>query len=149
MLVCKSSHSRPSRRCGATAIETAFVMLPVILLLCGVFQYGRLLMSWNVLNNAAREGCRNALVNNTKSTIAADIDTLVRAKMGSQLASFTTFSVTVTGTHNGASVAVTNLVAGDFITVTVSGNYKFLNLPIPTPTLTMTSAVTMVCEGAM
>ena len=44
---------------------------------------------------------------------------------------------------------VNSLVAGDFITVTVQGNYKFISLPIPTPTMTMKSAVTMVCEGAM
>ena len=35
------------------------------------------------------------------------------------------------------------------ITVTVSGKYIFINIPlIPTPALTITSAVTMVCEGA-
>ena len=39
----------------------------------GVFEYGRLLMDWNVLNNAAREGCRYALVNNTSTTISTDV----------------------------------------------------------------------------
>lgn len=140
---------RSHRRVGAAALETAIVMLPVILLFCGVFQYGRLLMSWNVLNNAAREGCRYALVNNTKVTIATDVDAVVRATMGTQVNTFTNFSVTVTGTHLGVDTPVNNLVAGDFITVTVQGDYKFISLPIPTPTMTMKSAVTMVCEGAM
>src|SRR5262245_48906522 len=111
--------ARNTKRRGAAALETAIVMLPVILLFCGVFQYGRLLMSWNVLNNAAREGCRYALVNNTKATVASDVDTLVRAKMGSQVAAFTSLTITVTGTHAGATVPVSQLVAGDFITVTV------------------------------
>ena len=31
-----------------------------------VFEYSRLLMDWNLLNNAAREGCRYALANNTE-----------------------------------------------------------------------------------
>ena len=141
--------SRTVGRRGAAALETAMVMLPVILLFCGVFQYGRLLMSWNVLNNAAREGCRYALVNNTSPTIATDVDSVVRATMGGQVNYFTNFSVTVTGTHLGVTTPVNNLVAGDFITVTVTGNYKFINLPIPTPSMTMTSAVTMICEGAM
>ena len=35
----------------------------------GVFEYSRLLMDWNLLNNAAREGCRYALANNTSTTI--------------------------------------------------------------------------------
>ncbi len=146
-MVIRKAHG--ARRVGAAALETAVVMLPVILLMCGVFQYGRLLMSWNVLNNAAREGCRYALVNNTKTTIATDTDAVVRATMGNQVSYYTNFSVTVSGTHNGVATPVNNLVAGDFITVTVTGTYKFINLPIPTPTMTMTSAVTMVCEGAM
>jgi len=124
-------------------------MLPVVLLFCGVFQYGRLLMTWNVLNNGAREGCRYALVNNTKTTIATDVDAVVRATMGSQVSYFNNFSVTVTGMHQGVATPVNNLVAGDFITVTVQGDYKFISLPIPTPSMTMKSAVTMVCEGAM
>jgi Flp pilus assembly protein TadG len=136
-------------RAGAATLEMAMVMLPVILLFCGVFQYGRLLMTWNVLNNGAREGCRYALVNNTKTTIATDVDSVVRTTMGNQVSYFNNFSVTVTGTHLGVTTPVNNLVAGDFITVTVQGDYQFINLPIPTPTMTMKSAVTMVCEGAM
>src|SRR5437764_1152273 len=100
MLVRK--HRSVGRR-GAAALETAIVMLPVVLLFCGVFQYGRLLMSWNVLNNAAREGCRYALVNNTSTTIDTDVDTVVRQTMGGQVNYFTNFSVTVTGTHNGVA----------------------------------------------
>src|SRR5438132_13764544 len=99
------------RRRGAATLETAMVMLPVILLFCGVFQYGRLLMTWNVLNNGAREGCRYALVNNTKATVATDVDSVVRATMGSQVSYFTNFSVTVTGTHLGVDTPVNNLVA--------------------------------------
>ena len=77
------------------------------------------------------------------------MDAVVRATMGTQVSYFTNFSVTISGTHNGVDTPVNNLVAGDFITVTVQGNYKFISLPIPTPTMTMKSAVTMVCEGAM
>ena len=47
----------------------------------GVFEYGRLLMDWNVLNNAAREGCRYALANNTSTTISTDVTTLVTTYM--------------------------------------------------------------------
>ena len=140
---------RRRKRAGAAAIEMAFVIIPVMLFLIGVFQYGRLLMDWNVLNNAAREGCRYALVNNTASTISTDVQNVVTTRMGNETANFTNFTVTVSGSHNGASTAVNNLVAGDMITVTVSGKYKFMSLPlVPTPTLTINSAVTMLCEGA-
>src|SRR5262245_21564760 len=146
-MVIRDRHN--DRRNGAAAVETALVVLPVLLLIFGVLQYGRLLMDWNVLNNAAREGCRYALVNNTSPTISSDVTTLVTNRMGGETKNFTGFTVSISGTHNGVATPVNNLVAGDFITVTVTGQYHFINLPIPGPNvMTMTSAVTMVCEGA-
>ena len=50
---------------GAAAVETAMVMIRMLMFVFGIFEYGRLLMDWNLLNNAAREGCRYALANNT------------------------------------------------------------------------------------
>ena len=49
------------RRPGATAVETALVLIPLTMFVFGVFEYGRLLMTWDLLNNSAREGCRYAL----------------------------------------------------------------------------------------
>jgi Flp pilus assembly protein TadG len=138
------------RRGGATLVETALVMLPLFVLLFGIFEYSRLLMDWNLLNNAAREGCRYALVNNTATTISSDVQGVVTSRMAGEDSHFTGFTVTVSGTHLGASTPVNNLGPGDLITVTLTGNYKFMNIipmvPIPT-TLSITSAVTMVCEG--
>jgi Flp pilus assembly protein TadG len=146
-MIIRKPHSKGRK--AAAAIETAVVMLPVMLLIFGVFQYGRLLADWNILNNAAREGCRYALVNNTSPTITADVQTIVNNRMAIEARSFSGLTVSISGTHQGVATPVNNLVAGDFITVTVTGQYKFLNLPIPTPTsMTITSAVTMVCEGA-
>jgi Flp pilus assembly protein TadG len=141
---------RTSKRSGAAALETALVMIPMVMLLFGVFEYGRLLMDWNLLNNAAREGCRYALVHNTDSTIATDVKNVVLAKMsGRDTASFASFSVSMSGKHLGVSTPINNLVPGDMITVSVSGQYKFLNIiPFVTmPTLTINSSVVMVCEG--
>jgi Flp pilus assembly protein TadG len=141
---------RFGRRLGATAVETAMVMVPMIVFLTGVFEYGRFLMDRNVLNNAAREGCRYALANNTALTINSDVSGVVTSYLGREVNSYSNLSITVTGTHAGASTAVNNLVAGDYITVTVSGTYQFMNIIplVPMPTLTVTSAVTMTCEGA-
>ena len=149
---------RGSRRWGAAAIETVLVLIPTLMLLFGVFEYGRLLMDWNVLNNAAREGCRYALANNTsrfkhvgkhRHHNAGHRQDVVRAQEFHQ----TPFTVTVSGIDQGTTYTgnnVNNLVAGDLITVTVSGKYVFMNI-IPfhvMPSLTINSAVTMVCEGA-
>jgi Flp pilus assembly protein TadG len=141
---------RASRRWGAAAIETGLVMIPLTMFLFGVFEYGRLLMDWNLLNNAAREGCRYALVNNTSGTISTSVQTTVNSYMGAQKSNFNNFTVSVSGTHQGASTAVNNLVPGDMITVTVSGDYRFMKI-IPKalmPTsVTISSSVTMLCEG--
>ncbi len=141
---------RKGQRCGAAAVETALVIIPMVMFLFGVFEYGRLLMDWNVLNNAAREGCRYGLVNNTVSTISTDVQNIVTARMGREISSFTNFTVSVSGTHAGLPTAVNNLAPGDMIIVTVTGKYKFMNvIPfIPMPPLIINSAVTMVCEGA-
>lgn len=139
------------RRLGATAVETALVLIPLFMFIFGIFEYGRMLMAWNVLNNAAREGCRWALANNTDPTITTDVTNQVTSRMaGLNTTAFTGFTVTVSGTHNGTSTAVNNLVAGDLITVTVSGKYQFMNIipGIKMASFTMTSAPTMVCEGA-
>jgi Flp pilus assembly protein TadG len=141
---------RRTRRPGATAVETALVMVPVIMLMTGVFEYGRFLMDRNVLNNATREGCRYALVNNTRSTINSDVQGVVTSYIGREVTSFGNLTVTVSGTHAGVATAVNNLQAGDYITVTVSGTYQFMNIIplVPMPTLTIKSMVTMTCEGA-
>ncbi len=142
--------NRGQKRGGAAAIETAFIMIPMLMMFFGIFEYGRLLMDWNVLNNATREGCRYALVNNTNAGISTTVSTLVTNYMGKEISSFSTFTVTMSGTHAGVSTAVNNLAAGDLISVTVTGKYKFMNIiPFVTmPTLNITSTVTMVCEGA-
>jgi Flp pilus assembly protein TadG len=143
---------RGQGRFAATAVETAVVLMPLLILVFGVFEYGRLLLAWNLLNNAAREGCRYALVNNTSTTVSTDVTNLVTGFMAGQSTCLSNFTVTATGTHNGSSTAINNLVAGDRITVTVSGQYKFMNIVpyVNMPTsLSLSSSVIMLCEGVM
>jgi Flp pilus assembly protein TadG len=147
MLIAKL---RRSGRRGAATVETAVVMLLICMFFFAIFEYGRLLMDWNVLNNAAREGCRYALVNNTDTSISSKVQTLVTKTMAGRESSFNGFTVSVSGTHDGAATPVNNLVPGDLITVTVSGEYKFMNIipfaPMP-KSFSISSSITMVCEG--
>ena len=89
-------------------------------------------------------------MNNTNPTITSSVQTLVTNYMAGETASFTNFAVTVSGTHQGVSTPVNNLVAGDLITVKASGTYSFMNIiplvRMPT-SFTVSSSVTMVCEG--
>jgi Flp pilus assembly protein TadG len=141
--------SRGRLRRGSTIVETAVVLLLTMTLILGVFEYCRLIMDWSLLDNAAREGCRFALANNTDTNISSEVQSTVTNFMAGENANFTNFTVSVSGTHNGTTTAVNSLAAGDWITVTVSGKYKFMNIvPLVTmPSLTVTSTVTMICEG--
>jgi Flp pilus assembly protein TadG len=140
------------RRRGAVATETALVLAPVLTLIFGVFEFSRLLMAWNLLDNAAREGCRYAVVHNIDSTVTADVQSTVTKYMAGQSSAFSGFNVSLSGTHQGVATAVNNLTAGDMLTVTVSGTYHFMKIvpfvKLPT-SLTITSAVIMGCEGGV
>jgi len=94
---------RRGKRRAATLVETALVMIPLTMLIFALFEYGWLLLNWNVLNNAAREGCRFALTNNTDPTLSTDVQTIVTNFMAGQTKNFNTFTVTVSGTHQGVS----------------------------------------------
>lgn len=141
---------RPGSRAGAVAVETAMIIGLVATIIFGIFEYSRLLLDWELLNNAAREGCRYALANNTSSNLSSSVQTLVVKYLSSQASSFSNLTVTVSGSRDGVAVAVANLSPGDPITVTVSGRFKFLNIiplvRMPT-SFTIKSSVTMLCEG--
>jgi Flp pilus assembly protein TadG len=143
---------RVGRRRGAVPLETALVLVPLLSLIFGVFEFSRLLMDWNLLNNAARAGCRYAVVNNTSATISTDVQTTVTNSMAGQTVAFSNFTVSVSGTHQGVSTPINNLTAGDMVTVTVTGTYKFMNIipVVKMPTsFSITSSVIMGCEGGV
>ena len=135
---------------GGTLVETALVMTLMTSFVFSIFEYSRLLMDWNLLNNAAREGCRYALANNTDPAVTTSVQSIVTRYMAGQTTAFTNFTITLSGTHNGVATAVNDLAAGDMIQVAVSGTYKFMNIVpmarMPTA-FTIRSTVAMVCEG--
>jgi Flp pilus assembly protein TadG len=142
------------RRSGATMVETAFVLIPLMMFLMGIFEYGVLLMDWNLLINATQQGCRFALANNTDPTLSTDVQNLVTSCMAGRNTYFSNFTVTVSGTHQGVNYPpgsnLSVLSPGDPITVKVSGNYQFLNIipMVSSPTvLPLSSSATMICEG--
>jgi Flp pilus assembly protein TadG len=147
MMIRKQSGGR---RRAATAVELALVLIPMVMFLFAIFEYGRYLMDLNLLNNAAREGCRYALVKNTTASIATDVKAIVTKRMGARLDEYSKFNVAVSGTRAGVATPVNDLYPGDLITVSVSGQYSFLDIipfvPLPT-SLSISSTVTMVCEG--
>jgi Flp pilus assembly protein TadG len=60
---------RFSDRRGATVVETAFVLSIASSMTLGIYDYGRYFMLSQLVNNAAREGARQAVANtNTQNT---------------------------------------------------------------------------------
>ena len=58
-----------SGRRGATVVETACVLLIALTLTFAIYEYGRYFMLSQLVNNAAREGARQAVANtNTQNT---------------------------------------------------------------------------------
>lgn len=152
---------RKSRR-AAVVVETAMVMTPLVLLLFSIFEYGRFLMVRQLLNHAAREGCRYAAVNNTSSTLLTDVTTTVTTQMcGSATRDLTGFTVAISavdagGTDTAAwtsssnqSAAITAILPGDPIAVKVTGTMTtmFPTLHFLPLSISMTSKVIMTCEG--
>jgi Flp pilus assembly protein TadG len=142
--------AKSGKRRALTLVETAFVMIPLTLLLMGIFVYGQLLMDWNLLINASQTGCRYALANNTSATISSDVQSVVNACLAGKSTSLSSVSVSVSGTHQGVVTAINNLSPGDPITVTITANYQFPNV-IPLvrmpSTMPLSSSSTLICEG--
>jgi len=65
--VTRADHS--SR--GQTLVEFALILPVFIVILVGIFDGGRLVFAYNGVNNAAREGGREATVNQTEADIQA------------------------------------------------------------------------------
>src|SRR3977135_2795277 len=57
--IFQKMHKRTRR--GAVAVEAALVLFPVILLILGIMEYSRYVMTIQLFGNAAREGCRYAI----------------------------------------------------------------------------------------
>ena len=102
MVIRQTCARKPS---GAVAVETSLVLISLTSLVFGVFEFSRLLLDWNLLNNAARSGCRYAIANNTSGTLTTSVQTIVSNYMVGQTASFSNWTVTVSGTHQGVTHA--------------------------------------------
>jgi Flp pilus assembly protein TadG len=84
------------KRSAATIVEAAFVLSICLLFLFGILEYGRFVMTLQVMENAAREGARYAVVNTNEAT-TADVIARVNQKMAGIQNGITNYNVTVTG----------------------------------------------------
>src|SRR5262245_21383314 len=137
------AHPRRTARRGAVTVETAVIIMFVLLIFFGIFEYGRFLMVFNLTEYAAREGARAAAVSITANRTQADLDAetqLVkdapRAAMGGTASQLEGFNVEVvrlnpaTGADAGAWYAARY---AEPVAVRITGTYRpMISLILPT-----------------
>ncbi|MDX1947680.1 MAG: TadE family protein [Pirellulaceae bacterium] len=129
---------RRNRR-AAAAVEFAVVAPVFFLLVFGMIEYGRMVMVQQILTNASREGCRQAVLDGATTTA-------VQTTVNSYLTSGSISGATVTVSPNPPS----NAEFGDPVTVTVSIPFtqvSWLPSPMYLGGKTLTSSTVMRREA--
>jgi Flp pilus assembly protein TadG len=115
---------RSTTRSGATTVETAVVISIALLFMFAIFEYGRYVMFRQIVENAAREGARQAVVNTSSQTTADIQATVTHYLAGQQLANLT-IDVYKADINTGANLGPwTGAAFGEGIAVEVTGDYK-------------------------
>ena len=141
---------RRERR-GAAALEFAIAAPIVFLVLFGIIEYGRYFMVRHIMDGAAREGARFAVVNSS-SAVDADVRGVVNGRTQQIQNSFVTSTYAVDVFWlNGATKTYpfNNATFGSMMGVTVSGTFRpmvprLLNMSTAIP---ITSACFMLSEA--
>ena len=119
---------------GASAVEFALILTPLIVLIFAIFEFGIVFNNWIAITHAAREGVRLAAVDEDLATIKAEIINRVPSvKIDSD-------DITVDGLHGEI---------GSLVTVIVKGESIIFELPLVLSgkkDITLTSSATLRIE---
>jgi hypothetical protein len=130
---------------GAALVEAALIMIPFLLLLFGVIEFGLLLYDQQVINNAAREGARAGIVVSNSRSDTPEFDAIIQTEVINYAKNYlVTFSDDIL---EKTDTVITKIKGpkpgpwgqfGDILIVSASYEYKFLflsNFKIPAITL--------------
>jgi Flp pilus assembly protein TadG len=107
------NRSRPRGRSATAAVEFAVVAPLLFTVALGIIEFGRAMMVLEVLNNAARSGCRVGVLSGSDNNA---INTAVTNSLAGSSVSGTTTTILV----NGSPVDVSTANTGDTISVSVA-----------------------------
>ena len=117
---------------GASAVEFALILMPLIVLIFAILQFGILFNNWIALTHAAREGARLAAVDEDFEVIVEKI--VSRAPT----VKIDTDKISIDNLHGEV---------GSPVTVTVTGWPVDLNIPFLSPeSIVLTSSATLRVE---
>lgn len=168
------THAGRGRRgdTGASAVEFALVLLPLLIVVFGIISYGTLFAQQLALNNGVRQGARAAVVAQSTQTTCAQVVAAVQNTTGPAIAMKTSnINVTVrTQSADGSTIRTSrcgstpnptssNVVClgsyqpatGSTDSIRVDATYKtglIIPLPFPGggPTYTLTATAVYRCE---
>jgi Flp pilus assembly protein TadG len=144
-----SSEERRGHR-GVAAVEVAVVLPLAFLFMYAIFDYGRVIMTKQLLDNATRVAARQAVVGTTTLT-TANLQTTVAAHMGGFSLQGMVVQAYLADPMTGANIGVAwNTAAnGQGIAVQVSGAYKPIipRMSLMPSSMALTSKVIMYCEA--
>lgn len=153
----KPRRRRANRRKGSTIVQAAIVLPVVLMFLFGILEYSRYVMLLQVMTNAAREGCRYAVMHTDPVTInsttygsaTSNVTTIVNNSLGGQTLSNQTINIYASDALGNSQGTWENASAGSFITVQITGNFvsilpKFLGM---SSTIPITAEAVMRSEG--
>lgn len=113
-------------RPAAALVETAAVVTVFLMVLFGVFEYCRLIFVQQMVENAAREGARYAIVNTPDTNLVADTQAQVNARMAGLNNALLNYNVQVYyADSNGNNIGQPqNAPFGAYIAVQIDCDYN-------------------------
>ncbi len=156
--LCSLARRKRIRRRGTTVVEGALLLPLVLLFLMGILEYGRYIMTVQVLTNAAREGAHYALSHTEPVTLegttygnsTSDVVAAVERASGGQSLTNEVIQIYKSDVYGNSQGQWTDAGIGDSICVEISGTYVFLIpqlLHLPSSMAVNTKAV-MRSEGS-
>ena len=120
---------------GASAVEFALILTPLIILIFAIFEFGILFNNWIALTHAAREGVRLAAVDEDEAFIKQEIvNRAPSVKIDPD-------NIEIDPVHEEREI-------GSLVTVTVTGWPVDLNIPFLDPTsIPLASSATLRIEN--
>lgn len=120
--------ANPSKteRTAATTVELAAVIVVFTMILFGILEYGLIVYTQNVVENAAREGARYGVVNVTDTTMVTDTQAVVKNFMCGLDTKMTGYNCDVyLADANGNNIGTaTSATFGQYVCVDVQVTYK-------------------------
>ncbi|UXU85332.1 TadE/TadG family type IV pilus assembly protein [Burkholderia sp. S-53] len=123
--------SRRRAQRGATVVEFALIASVLIMLLLGIFEFGRVLFYWNTASEAVRLGARTAVVCDVNAAGVAKRVTALLPLLSSA-------NVSVNYSPASCDINTCSFVTVSVTNVTVKTMIPFMNVTVRMPPFTTT-----------